>query len=359
MGTRRKFLRTLFLGTLGGVTGSLFVSPRAESAAPAPEAVPPERAESFEFISNIRETTISTDALDESIHFYQDHFGFELKRVVELRDPAWRQLWRLPENMWARCALLQVKNSAIGSLRLIQFFPTSKVYTHLPYRTLDTGYGGIDIEVPDMMSRFEGFVVHGHARVTAPIQYEPPGSALYLNESVVVGPTGERIPMVFYREMSKKDEPMSTTPEYTPALAIFQIVENLKSAAEVYLRLGLQITRERETSISSVSRALGVPVDTVYRAYQLANPAERFGRPILVQYLNKTGANLSDISRPPNLGLVLTSFRVRDVDEALQRLQGTEVQVLAAPLDVDNDLYGRTRALVFRHPNGAWVELYS
>jgi catechol 2,3-dioxygenase-like lactoylglutathione lyase family enzyme len=314
---------------------------------------------SLPFISNVRESTISTDDIDESIHFYVEHFGFQVERTAEIRERAWQQLWRLPPQTWARAALLSVAGAKTGSLRLVQFFPTSQIHAHLPFRPLDTGYGGIDMEVPDMTTRFESIVRHGHARVNAPIYYEPPNSSQILTESVVLGPTGERIPMVFYRDAIKNDLPMATDPEYTPVLAVFQIVPDLKAAAEVYLRLGLKVTRMRETSIPSVNRALGIPVDTRYRAYQLSNPAERFGRPIVVQYVNKQGENPSAISNPPNLGLIMTSYQVADVDAALQRLADTEAEVVSPPLRIQNPLYGNCRAMTFKHPGGSWVELYT
>jgi hypothetical protein len=311
------------------------------------------------FISNIRESTVSTDSLDDSIHYYRDHFGFAVIRCAELKDPAWRALWRLPGNIRAQAALLQVPGSEIGSIRLVQFTPASKIYAHLPHRSLSTGYGGMDMEVPDMTARFQGLVNHGHARVNAPIRYTPPNSKQMLTESVVIGPSGERLPMVIYRDIAKPDEPTSATIEYTPVLAVFQVVEDLQREKEVYLRLGLQITRERETSIPDVNRALGLPVDTRYRAYQLGNPTQRFARPILVQFVNKRVENLSAISNPPNLGLIMTSYKVADIGQARQRLEGAEVTVICEPVKIANPLYGSTMALTLKQPNGAWVELYA
>ncbi len=332
---------------------------RTETGAARPEAAQLQSAAAQDFISNIRESTISTDSLEDSIHYYREHFGFQVVRTAELRDEAWRRLWRLSSGTTAKSVLAQVKGSELGSIRLVEFSPPSKIYAHLPYRNLATGYGGMDMEVPDMTSRFQTFVLDGNARVNAPIQYQPPNSKLMLTESVVIGPSGERLPMVIYREVEKKEEPMPMTPEYTPVLAVFQVVEDLEKEKEAYLRLGLQITRRRETSIPEVNRALGLPADTRYRAYQFGNPSERFARPILVQFLNKTVENLSEISNPPNLGLIMTSFKVRDIDEARRRLGGTEVKFMAGPLSLNNALYGKTSAMTFKQPNGAWVELYT
>ena len=350
--SRRHFVKTCF----GAATTTALVpllraalSKDAQFQATAPP----------EFIGNIRETTISTDSLEESEHFYREHFGFRVVHRAELKDDAWRRLWRLPHGHSGRTALMQVPGYDIGSIRLVQFFPLSKIYAHLPYRSLTTGYGGMDMEVPDMTARFKALVRHGHARVNAPIQYEPPNSRQMLTESVVIGPSGERLPMVSYRDVANKNEPMSDTPEYVPVLAVFQVVEDIQSAKQAYLRLGLQITRERETSIPEVNRALGLPVDSRYRAYQMGNPGQRLARPILVQFLNKPVENLSEVSNPPNLGLILTSYKVRDIEEAQRRLEGTVAKIMAGPLKINNDIYGSTVAMTFKQTDGTWVELYS
>ena len=132
--SRRDFVKTCF-----GAAATAALVPLLR-AAPAKDAqlqtAPPP-----EFISNIRETTISTDSIEESVHYYREHFGFQVVRRAELKDETWRRLWRLPPGQSARAALMQVPGHDIGSIRLVQFFPLSKIYAHLPYRSLTTGYG--------------------------------------------------------------------------------------------------------------------------------------------------------------------------------------------------------------------------
>jgi catechol 2,3-dioxygenase-like lactoylglutathione lyase family enzyme len=354
--SRRDFVKSC----IGAAASAALVSSlRTEMGAAPLEAAQLQAAAPPEFISNIRESTISTDSLEESVHYYREHFGFHVVRSADLNDDVWRRLWQLPYGHSAKAVLMEVPGHDIGSIRLVQFSPLSKIYAHLPHRSLTTGYGGMDMEVPDMTTRFEALVRHGHARVNAPIQYEPPKSGQTLTESVVIGPSGERLPMVIYRDVANNNAPMPATPEYRPVLAVFQVVEDLQGAKQAYLRLGLQITRERETSIPEVNRALGLPVDTRYRAYQLGNPNERFARPILVQFLNKSVDNLSDFSNPPNLGLLMTSHKVRDMEEGMRRLETTEAKIMAGPLEIDNGIYDSTIAMTFKQSNGAWVELYT
>src|SRR5437764_1190293 len=122
--TRRDFIRAAgSTVAAGGVAwASALLRPTAAELSPA------------QFISNIRECTISTDRLQDSIHYYCEHFGFEVARRTTLQDAAWRSLWRLPEGTSATAVLLAAPHSHIGSIRLVRFSPLAKIFAHLPYR---------------------------------------------------------------------------------------------------------------------------------------------------------------------------------------------------------------------------------
>ncbi len=355
--TRRCFLSTGIRAAASSALAYWAPIPIRGSSVPVAQ---PESSSGTEFISNIRESTISTDVLEDSVHFYREHFGFQVHRTANLKDDGWRSLWRLSSDYWAKAVLMQLPGQQIGSIRLVQFYPTPKVYAHLPNRSLTTGYGGLDIEVPDIDERFQGLVLHGHPRVNSPIEYVPPNSGQILKESVAVGPSGERIPMVIYRNSDNNSKPPAQTTKYSPVLAVFQVVQSLEIAQQPYLSLGLEITRKRDTSLPAVNRALGIPADTRYRAYQMSsNAQERFGRTILVEFVNKSVEDLSDISKPPNLGLIMTSYKVRDIEEAKRRILRGGSRIMAGPVKIDNPIYGSTVAMTVAHANGTWMEMYA
>src|SRR5260370_40966740 len=77
-------------------------------------------------ISSVREVTISTDRLDESVEFYGKHFGYRAVAKAELDEESWRDAWQLPRGTIAHAVLMRVPGCEEGAFRLVRFLPTSK-----------------------------------------------------------------------------------------------------------------------------------------------------------------------------------------------------------------------------------------
>jgi catechol 2,3-dioxygenase-like lactoylglutathione lyase family enzyme len=310
-------------------------------------------------ITNVQEITISTDRLEQSVEFYQKHFGYRVVKMAELKEKSWQRLWGLPSGTTARAVLLQIPGYGEGSFRLVQFSPVSKVFIRVPFRALDTGHAGCDMTVSDLRSRVGALVDEGYNLASPFFSFVPPNTQATVTEVIVLGPTGERLPLVYYTPPgTQAAEPEN--PVYVPVVSAFQGVDNdIEQEASFYESLGLQKTRDRSFDLPAVNEAIGLPSDLRFRSIQLSNPGVTHGRVSLAQFYNYKGRNVSDRSAPPNLGILMVSFRTTDMENLVRTLKKAGAQVFAGPLELTNSLYGSCKCVTVRRPNGAWLEFYN
>jgi catechol 2,3-dioxygenase-like lactoylglutathione lyase family enzyme len=309
-------------------------------------------------ISSVREVTISTDKLDESVEFYGKHFGYRAVAEAELDEESWRDTWQLPRGTIARTVLMRVPGYEEGAFRLVQFRPTSKVFIRVPFRPLDTGHTGCDMTVPDLKARLAAMLDDGYNLASPVFSFVPPDTQAMVTEAIALGPTGERLPMVYYQQRGYAG-PEPTSPTYAPVVSAFQGIDSdIEQEAAFYTELGLQVTRDRRFDLPEVNEAIGLPHDLRFRSIQLAHPDAPYGRLSLAQFLNYRGRNVSDRSDPPNLGILMVSFRALDLEELIRRLKRLGAYIVAGPKQVQNPIYGSARVITVKRPNGAWLEFY-
>jgi len=245
-----------------------------------------------------------------------------------------------------------------GALRLVQFWPTSKVFIRVPFRPLDTGHAGCDMTVPDLKARLGTMVDEGCNLASPLFSFVPPNTQATVTEAIALGPTGERLPMVYYRQRGST-EPEPASPTYLPVVSTFQGIDsNIEEEGTFFIELGLQVTRDRSFDLPEVNEAIGLPHDLRFRSIQLAHPDVPYGRVSLAQFFNYQGRNISDRSDPPNLGILMVSFRALNLEELLHRLKRLRAHIVAGPRQVQNQIYGSARVLTVKRPNGAWLEFY-
>jgi catechol 2,3-dioxygenase-like lactoylglutathione lyase family enzyme len=351
---QRALLKSLTLGHYsvtyaGRLNMQLMVQGRPTTAGSSP--APP-------VISSVREVTISTDKLDESVEFYGKHFGYRIVTKAELNEQSWRDVWQLPRGTIARAVLMRVPGYEEGAFRLVEFRPTSKVFIRVPFRPLDTGHAGCDMTVPDLKARLTAMVDEGYSLASPLFSFVPPNTQATVTEAIALGPTGERLPMVYYKQLGSAG-PEPPSPTYAPVVSTFQGIDSdIEQEAAFYRELGLQVTRDRSFDLPEVNEAIGLPHDLRFRSIQLAHPDAPYGRLSLAQFLNYRGRNVSDRSDPPNLGILMVSFRALDFEELIRRLKGLGAYIVAGPEQVQNPIYGSARVITVKRPNGAWLEFY-
>ncbi len=71
-----------------------------------------------------------------------------------------------------------------------------------------------------------------------------------------------------------------------------------------------------------------------------------------------TGHDFADRAVPPNLGILMLRFPVRDMAALVRRLKRHGVETLAGPRRIALPPYGRTKLLTVRAPAGGWLEFF-
>jgi hypothetical protein len=310
-------------------------------------------------ISNLREATISVADFDESVNFYREQFGYDVALQAELKDDVWRRLWRLPPDTTARVAIMRSSGSETGAFRIVQFSPTSKILIRVPYRPLETSFVGCDMPTRDVPGRFHAITGQGWGSVSSVLTFVPPKMTQAVTVAVVIGPTGERLPLVSLTELQNDPKYSQIFKAHAPIYIAFQTTEDIERDTSLYTSLGLTVVRDRTFQLPELNRAIGIAEDAQWRSLQVSHPDQTFGRVGLVQYFNKRVRNISDRTDPPNLGLVMLSFRTRDMSETLARLKRTAAHIMCTPTHVENVVYGKSEVMTVKQPNGGWLEFYS
>ena len=121
--------------------------------------------------------------------------------------------------------------------------------------------------------------------------------------------------------------------------------------------LGMEVRRDMKMKSGGPTGGLALPAGTEFRFVQVYSPGENAG---YLVFLDMTTNSLPNevASRPPNRGITMWSFPVKDIKIAEARLKRNGATVVAGPMDLDTTEHGRHAALTVLAPNGFLVELF-
>jgi catechol 2,3-dioxygenase-like lactoylglutathione lyase family enzyme len=138
-----------------------------------------------------------------------------------------------------------------------------------------------------------------------------------------------------------------------------QILEESDRVLAFYTEvLGLELRSDREWKSSGSKGALAVPDGTVFRFSILYSQGATFGHLLFVDFRGKGLPPTGVAPRPPNRGLAMWSFPVRDLGEIERRVEEHGITVVGGPVSYESPSLGRHRALTLLAPNGFLVELF-
>jgi len=93
-----------------------------------------------------------------------------------------------------------------------------------------------------------------------------------------------------------------------------------------------------------------VPVDIV------RPDIKNFGSIEYLKAKGLDGKDCSEYAKPPNLGILMLRFPVRDADAYAKKLQGKGVRLNSAVQSLEVTAYGKLKIFSVRSPEGAWLE---
>ncbi|HSL16979.1 MAG TPA: VOC family protein, partial [Methylomirabilota bacterium] len=139
-----------------------------------------------------------------------------------------------------------------------------------------------------------------------------------------------------------------------------QVIERSDEVLSFYVDvLGLELRSDRQFKSSGSKGALGVPDGTEFRFSIVYAEGARFGHLLFLDFQDGLGVPRPDVApRPPNRGLAMWTFPVRDLTEMEARIRSAGIEPFAGPVELESPSLGRHRALTVLDPGGFMVELF-
>ena len=296
--------------------------------------------------------TVGVANLEHAISFWQDPFGFEVVKRREGRDAALATLWGLKSSDIARQAIVRTPGATAGAIHLVEFAQpgapvrlNAQVFDHLPKN--------LDVYTHDMELRFEELSAKGIKFRTRPITSPGPDGMVF-KEVHLHG--HDETNVVLLEVIGKGYETRYSPTGFAGIGPLITIIGDLKSEEAFYREiLGMEITLSIKLGGPVIEKMIGLPPGASLNLKVYGDTAEPLGRVEVIEYEQTQGANLFARARPPALGTLHVSYRVRELHGLRDKLRAARVPVTEhGDLDL---LYGAGPVASFHSPAGFRIEV--
>ncbi|MBM3791026.1 MAG: extradiol dioxygenase [Acidobacteria bacterium] len=309
--------------------------------------------------------TICTRDLDRSLRFYRDALGLRasgpLPQPSETRRTQ-RALWGIPEGIDWQLYLFDRPGvpEAIRIRLLVLDRETPAVHRSWNPKEpggLSLGFPTLDLHRWDREIRKLGF---GSMNPLSEYQVPREDGTLYgIHETVFNGPDFVHAVGISRRDGMAQVGPVDPAsgrggPSYSA-----QVVEKSDQVLDFYVSLlGLELRSDREWRSQGSKGALGLPDGTAFRFSIVYAPGAAGGHLLFLDFREPASLSTGVPPRPPNRGLVMWSFPVRDVAAVEKQARRKGIEVVSGPVSCESPEMGPHRALTLLAPNGFLVELF-
>ena len=307
-----------------------------------------------------QEVVLSVSDLNGYVRFFREVAGY---RVVHdgPSEPGWSRLWQLPlDSRWDE-VLLGNPGTSRGYVRLIRFQGLPQLQIRSNAQSWDTGgWFDANIRILDMESKFRQLQARNWQSVSDPVQFS--FGPFVVKEWLARGPDGVVLAMI-----ERVQPPLEGWPQLREFSRFFnatQIVSDIGDARRFYVdQLGFQVYLEsHRASAEPGPNVLGLPHNLsseIRRHVYIVHPeGSNEGSVELLSYDGATGADFSGRAVPPNLGILMLRFPVRDMPGFIDFLGSRGVVVESGPVSLALPPYGRAQVLSLPGPDGALLEFY-
>ncbi|MEO0574795.1 MAG: VOC family protein [Pseudomonadota bacterium] len=307
-----------------------------------------------------QEAVFSVSNIDAYQEFLQQVAGWQVIASGPV-DARMLSAWGLPAAASAREVLVGNPGTTRGYIRLIQFEGVEQVQIRSNAQSWDTG-GWFDVNsrVRAMGQTFDAFQSLGWQATSDPVTFS--FGKFVVTEWLARGPDGIVIAVI-----ERIAPPLEGWPQLQKMSRIFnatQIVSDIDAARWFYFDvLGFEPYLTHESASKEAGpNVLGIPhnlATQIVRRVTIASPAgDNEGSVELLAFDGLTGADFSARSVPPNLGILMLRFPVKDMNSFYARMQQHDVTVAFAPVTTEIKPYGNVRLMAVRGPDGVWIEFY-
>ena len=308
-----------------------------------------------------QEAVFSVSDAAEWVAFLEEVAGWDVLHDGEL-DPAMLAGWQLPSEASAREVVVGNPGTKRGFIRLLQFRGVEQQQIRSNAQSWDTG-GWFDVNsrVVSMEKKFSELQARDWQAASDPVEFE--FGPFVVREWLARGPDGIVIALIERVQPPLEGHPQLR--EMGRLINATQIVSDIDKAREFYLdKLGFKTYLDHVgASKSSGPNVLGLPhnvaVDVVRHVSILHPHAVNEGSVELLQFAGATGADFSARAVPPNLGVLMLRFPVRDIARFAQHVEEQGIEIAMSPQRVALPPYGDVTMMAIRGPDGVWIEFFT
>lgn len=295
---------------------------------------------------------LSVSNLDRCLELFRGFMGMEMVADGMLDPVGVRKRFNLPDGTQARAAFLRsrLQTTLLG---LIQFTPNSGKVIRQPMNH-DYGHWAAAFLVKSTDAVYEGLRSKGYQFVCPPFFYKPDWLPFSVKEVVLIGPDQ----MTFGHFEKMGGDVIESPHNYIRFDHSAQYVRDIDEGIRFYRdTLGLDLRDQLTLSPGLLDKLLVVPSKTKTRTAMLYK-TDQVSLTVQLIEVAVAGRPLADVARPPNLGMLMMSFEVDDLDAYRRKLADARAPLLSGPLALKDAAHGDYQSLITAGPNGEMIELF-
>lgn len=300
-------------------------------------------------------TLVTTD-LDPVLKFYRDALGLSVRGPVNLDEKTrriQRKLWGIPGDINWQLYLLGRPNvpGTVQIRLLLMDRKTPAIKTGWvrkqpgPYAM---GFPALELENWDKEIRGRGYESTPPEMMNYPITRKD-GSSYTMHETIFNAPDFVQAVTLSRRSGMPQLGPVDPATGRGGPLYSTQIVRDSDKVLAFYTAvLGMELRSDREWGSG----------ENAYRFSIVFAEGASYGHLLFLDYRGNALADSGAAPRPPNRGLAMWSFPVRDLAEVERRAKKAGITIVGSPVAYDSPELERRRVMTVLAPNGFLVELF-
>ncbi len=307
-----------------------------------------------------QEVVFSVSDLADTVTTYQEVAGWQVLETGAVP----RQLldaYELAGEVRAQQVLLNNPGTERGYLRLMQFEGAEQQQIRSNAQTWETGgWFDVNARVVDMDAKFTQLQARGWQAGSDPVEFT--FGPFVVKEWLARGHDGVVLALI-----ERVAPPLTGWPHLTELSRFFnatQIVRDMQSALAFYRDvLGFKTYLEHHGASSKPGpNVLGLPhnlaTEVDRHVYILHPQGSNEGSIELLSFDGLSGRDFSARAQPPNLGVLMLRFPVRDIKAFAGYLRTHKVAIAFDPIEIHLEPYGMVTLMGVRGPGGAWLEFF-
>ncbi|MEE4271755.1 MAG: VOC family protein [Thermoanaerobaculales bacterium] len=356
-----------------GLLAALSCAPTDPPPAPEPEPAPevsdalaPKTTDADAVTKQLHTTTLCTADLDRIKAFYGDGFGLQISGPIELTPEVrktQRALWGIPEDIGWELYIMD-RPAVPGTIQVrVLLLDRETPNIHTTWDPQEPGPFSMGFPTEDLETWDPELRAKGWESLMPMSSYQiprPDGTTYGIQETIFNAPDFMHAVTISRRDGMPQLGPVDPATGRGGPIYSAHIIENSDAVLEFYVGvLGLELRSDRQFKSSGSKGALGVPDGTEFRFSIVYAHGATFGHLLFLDYQGRLGLPSPGVEwRPPNRGMAMWSFPVRDMDETLTRLEAAGIEPFAPMVEYSSPSLGHHKSVTVLDPSGFMVELF-